>query len=128
MREKYLQLTKINKELKKRLDSEKIKATFAECLDCQMLKQDLIRIKEEADLMHEKYLEQKQKAAEESHQLKSQINQLQKGALKQKITIEDLCNEKQTIMKKLLYTNLFAEKHSQFESDSLMIKARGCLN
>ena len=52
MREKYLQLTKINKELKKRLDREKIKATFAECLDCQMLKQDLIRIKEDADLMH----------------------------------------------------------------------------
>ena len=57
MREKYLQLTKINKELKKRLDSEKLKATFAECLDCQMLKQDLIRIKEEADQMHVKNLE-----------------------------------------------------------------------
>ena len=71
MRDKYLRLTKINKELKKRLDSEKIKATFAECLDCQMLKQDLISIKEEADQMHETYLEQKQKSSEESHKLKS---------------------------------------------------------
>ena len=44
--------------------------------------------------MQEMYLEQKQKAAEESHQLKSQVNQLQKGTLKQKIMIEDLYNEK----------------------------------
>ena len=38
MREKYVELTKINKQLKKRLDNEKIRATFAECIDCQMLK------------------------------------------------------------------------------------------
>ena len=82
MRTKYKELTKINKELKKRLDSEKLRATFAECLDCMMLKQDLIDIKEEADKIKEAYLEQKQKAAEESHLLRFQVNQLQKTILK----------------------------------------------
>ena len=59
MRQKYSELVKINKQLKIRLDSEKLRATFAECLDCQMLKQDLINIKEESDKIQEAYLEHK---------------------------------------------------------------------
>ena len=59
MRQKYSELVKINKQLKIRLDSEKLRATFAECLDCQMLKQDLINIKEESGKIQEAYLEHK---------------------------------------------------------------------
>ena len=110
MRAQVIDLMRINKKLKKQLKEEQKRPSASECPNCPLMQQNMARFEEETDRMQEMCLLQKQKAAEETNQLRMKVNTLQKQNLTYKVNLDQLQSEKLTIMKKLVHTMMASNK------------------
>lgn len=91
------------------------------CEECMSLKKKLRQCKDESDFTHELYLGQKQQFVELSHTFKEKVNSLQNTNSKLKIEMEEIQQEKRTIMRKLVHTMLKYDKETSFKHQAHLL-------
>lgn len=77
---------------------------------------------DEADFTQELYLGQKQQFVELSHSFKEKVNSLANTNSKLKIEMEEIQQEKRTIMRKLVQTMLKYDKETSFSQQAHLMQ------